>query len=86
MKEYTVKINGLDHTLMLDEDDAKKYRKVGRLVEAKETASESLGDPGGGENPRKGSEGAGDTTEGPGDTKKAARPTRKSTRAANKAG
>lgn len=25
MKEYTVAIGGVDHTLLLDEDDAKRY-------------------------------------------------------------
>lgn len=86
MKEYTVKINGLDHTMMLDEDDANRYRKGGYLVETKKATSEKLGELAGDEDPQEGSEGDGDGTEGSGDAKKAAKPSNKAAKPSNKAG
>lgn len=35
LKEYTVRLNGVDHTMLLDEADSERYRKAELLVEAK---------------------------------------------------
>lgn len=85
MKRYTVTVNGIDHEMQLNDEDAKRYRAAKLLKEGKRL-SEGLGETDGDENPRKSSEAAEDPKEGRGDTKEAARPANKSTRAANKAG
>lgn len=71
MKTYTVTINGIDHQMNLDKDDASRYKKAGLIREGEKATPKASETSEGASVPGEGSEPKEDPKEASGEPKEA---------------